>query len=114
MTYGELFKSDSNGLDLLSARDAFTYTSFNTIKIPQMLVGKPWVIAQVQYGDFRLWWAIVKANNIRVPMIMRDSFRVSANNSYTNNIITDFYLGRDIILPSIVDINTYIDKIKGK
>lgn len=113
MKYGELFKSDKNGLDFLSAREPFTFTSAVTIKIPMMFVGKPWVIAQVQYGDFRLWWAIAKANGIRTPMIMRDSFRASENNSYTDNLITDFYLGRAIIIPSMADVNNYINKIKG-
>lgn len=112
MTYGELFKSDKEGLDLLSANKPFEVTKFKTITIAGMFVGKPWVIAQVEYNDFRLWWAIAKANNIRTPMILRDSFRVT-NNKYTDNIITDFYLNRQIIIPAISDVLDYINQIKG-
>jgi len=111
MTYGDLFASDSNGLDFLSAPDKFNISSVKTLVITQQIVGKPWVIAQLEYSDFRLWWAIAKANNVRIPMIMRDTFRVREGKPNVDNIITDLYLGRKIIIPSINDINSYIQQI---
>ena len=113
MNYGSLFKSDINGLDLLSASLPLIpkkWLTFYTIK--QEHVGKPWVIAQVVYNDYRLWWALMKANNLRIGMITRDSFRVT-NNPYTDNIITDFSLGREIGIPSMDDINNYIATINN-
>jgi len=111
MNYGDLFISDTNGLDLLSAPDEFYISVIKTLTITHQLVGKPWVIAQLEYSDFRLWWAIAKVNNVRIPMVMRDTFRVREGKPNVDNIITDFYLGRKIIIPSINDINNYIEKI---
>lgn len=113
MLYGELFKFEDGSLDLLSATDEFTLTSYKTITIPQHFVGKPWALAEVEYGDFRLWWAIVKANKMRIPMVMRDTFRIRDNKPNVDNIITDFYVNRKIIVPSYVDINNYITKVQG-
>lgn len=111
MNYGDLFTSDKEGLDLLSSPDSFQITSSKVITITQELVGKPWVIAQLHYSNFRLWWAIAKANNARIPMVLRDTFRIRDGKPNVDNIITDFYLGRKIILPSLSDINNYIIKI---
>lgn len=113
MNYGDIFKSDSNGLDFLSATDKFEINGYKVTSIPQNMVGKPWVMAEVEYGDFRLWWAIMKANGLRIPMIQRDTFRVREGKPNTDNIITDFYVGRRIILPSINDINAYVNKVTG-
>jgi hypothetical protein len=111
MNYGDIFVSDSQGLDFLSAPDKFDIQHSKIYSITQQFVGKPWVIAQVEYSDFSLWWAIAKANNVRIPMIMRDTFRVREGKPNVDNIITDFYLGRKIIIPSLTDINKYIEKI---
>lgn len=111
MNYGDLFLSDKEGLDLLSAPDKFELSSLNVITITHALVGKPWVIAQLQYSDFRLWWAIAKANNVRIPMVMRDTFRIRQGKPNVDNIITDLYLGRRIVIPSLTDINEYVIKV---
>jgi hypothetical protein len=111
MNYGDLFISDKEGLDLLSAPDEFELSSLNVITITHELVGKPWVIAQLQYSDFRLWWAIAKANNVRIPMIMRDTFRIRTGKPNVDNIITDLYLGRVIVIPSLRDINNYVNLV---
>lgn len=113
MNYGDLFVYDKEGLDLLSSPDTFELRSLNVLTITQQLVGKPWVIAQIQYSDFRLWWAIAKANNVRIPMVMRDTFRIRQGKPNVDNIITDLYLGRRIVIPSISDINEYILKVTG-
>lgn len=112
MNYGDLFTTDTNGLDFLSAPDKMQLSSIKTVTITHQMVGKPWVIAQLYYSDFRLWWAIAKANNVRVPMVMRDCFRIRNNNPVVDNIITDFYLGRKIIIPSQIDVNNYILKLQ--
>jgi len=115
MTYGDLFLFDNGSLDLLSAPDEMKLSSANTLTITQELVGKPWIIAQLQYSDFRLWWAIVKANNVRIPMVMRDTFRIRQGKPNVDNIITDLYLGRKIVIPSLTDINEYAIKVtKGR
>jgi len=115
MNYGDLFVYDKGSLDLLSAPDAFEVRSSTILTITQELVGKPWVIAQLQYSDFRLWWAIAKANNIRIPMVMRDTFRIRQGKPNVDNIITDLHLGKRIVIPSIADINAYIIKVtKGR
>jgi hypothetical protein len=111
MNYGDIFTSDANGIDFLSATDAFKITSYKIYTISLNIVGKPWVIAQLEYSDFRLWWAIAKANGVRIPMVMRDTFRVRVGKPNVDNIITDFYLGRKIIIPSLNDINNYIGQI---
>lgn len=113
MNYGDLFKSDSAGLDLLSASSEIPLNTFSYMTITEQLVGKPWVIAELQYSNFKLWWAIAKANKVRVPMIMRDTFRIRSGKPNVDNIITDFYLGRVIIIPSIQDINEYISTLNG-
>lgn len=115
MNYGDLFLFDNGSLDLLSAPDTLEVSSTDMLTITHALVGKPWVIAQLQYSDFRLWWAIAKANNVRIPMVMRDTFRVRQGKPNVDNIITDLYLGRRIVIPSISDINEYVIKAtKGR
>jgi hypothetical protein len=111
-TYGNLFATDSDGLDLLSAPDDMIINNPRVYTITRPVVGRPWVIAQLEYNDFRLWWAIAKANKFRVPMLLRDTFRIRKNNLETDNIITDFYQGRMIILPSIEDINAYVLRVQ--
>lgn len=114
MKYGDLFKSDTNGIDLLSASAPFKVTKWITqYTIKQEHVGKPWIIAQAIYGDYRLWWALMKANNLRIGYVTRDTFRVRDNNHYSDNIVTDFYLGRVIGIPSIDDVNNYISSVNG-
>ena len=113
MNYGDLFTSDSSGLDLLSAPDTFKITSSKIYTINQQTVGKPWVIAQLEYSDFRLWWAIAKVNNARICMVMRDTFRIREGKPAVDNIITDFYLGKQIIVPSLRDVLEY-SKTIGK
>lgn len=110
--YGDLFSFDRAGIDLLSAPDTIKLTGYKITKIPQHMVGKPWVMAQIEYGDFRLWWAIIKVNHMRIPMILRDTFRVREGKPNVDNIITDFYLNREIVLPTIDDINEYIGRMK--
>lgn len=113
MKYGDIFNYDKYGVDLLSASTRFNPTaSMKTVKISQEYAGKPWIIAEALYNDHRLWWAIAKVNNIRLPFICRDSFRINEDNSYSNNIITDFYYGRVIYIPTISDINAYVNKVK--
>ncbi len=115
MNYGDLFIFGDGAMDLLSAPDTFEVSSSVIHTITQELVGKPWVIAQLQYSDFRLWWAIVKANNVRIPMVMRDTFRIRQGKPNVDNIITDLHLGRKIVIPSISDINEYVIKVtKGR
>lgn len=115
MNYGNIFIFGNGSLDLLSAPDTLNISSAKVLTITQELVGKPWVIAQLQYSDFRLWWAIVKANNVRIPMVMRDTFRIRQGKPNVDNIITDLYLGRRIVIPSISDINEYVMKVtKGR
>lgn len=114
MKYGDLFKSDINGIDLVSASIPFEvkkWLTFYTIK--QEHVGKPWVVAQAVYGDYRLWWVLMKANNLRIGFITRDTFRVRGNNRYSDNIVTDFSLGKVVGIPSIDDVNNYISKVNS-
>ncbi len=111
MNYGDLFLSDKEGLDLLSAPYPLETTSGTTLTITHQLVGKPWVISQLQYSDMRYWWAIAKANNVRIPMIMRDTFRIRTGKPNVDNIITDLYLGRVIVIPSLRDINNYVNLV---
>lgn len=114
MKYGDLFKTDINGVDFLSASKPFTVTKWLTFyTIRQEHVGRPWVVAEAVYGDYRLWWALMKANNLRIGFVTRDTFRIRNNNHYSDNIVTDFSLGAVIGIPSINDINQYVSSLNS-
>jgi hypothetical protein len=115
MNYGDIFTfdNDTKSINFLSAREPFRPTNFKTMKVPIEYVGKPWVFAYVYYGNHSLWWAIAKANDLRMPLLLRDVFRVRYGHVATDNIVTDFYLNRTIIVPSIEDIEEYVAKISN-
>ena len=118
MNYSNSFASNSQGIDYLSENeDISKYLiagGFSCYEIPENFAGKPWVFCQIKYKDYKYWYALCKFNNIRLPYLCRTSFRLDKENPYQNNIITDFYEGRLIVVPIKSVLDEYMSNTESK
>lgn len=106
----------SNGIyDLLSDSSDFEITE-SPIAIHFVTkndVGRPDILALKYYNNHDLWWAILKANNIRYSFKASLVLRKAKYEQPDLHLITDIHYGRQLIIPTISDINLHLNTIKG-
>lgn len=109
-------KKAENGLyDLLSDSVKFEFTEPPLVihYITKDNTCRPDMLAYTYYGNSDLWWAILKANNIRYPFAASLVLRKKKYEQPDEHLITDMYYGRALMIPTISDINIHLNKVKG-
>lgn len=104
-----------NGLyDLLSANQPFEFNNglLASHTVTKVDMGRPDIISLRYYGDHNLWWAILKANSIRYSFRASLVLRKSKYEQPTKYLVTDIYPGRVLRIPTITDINEYLNSYK--
>lgn len=105
-----------NGLyDLLSDSVKFEFNEppLAVHVVNQSGIGRPDLLAYSYYGNHDLWWAILKANNIRYPFRASLVLRKSKFEDPNKHLISDIFPGAYIKIPTINDINNHLNIIKG-
>lgn len=107
--------TNSDGLyDLLSDSIDFEFTESPSIfTVNKDYIARPDKISIIYYGTDEYWWAICRANNLKYPFRASLTMRRSIYDQVDYNVITDLYLGRVILIPTISDVNNHLNKLKG-
>lgn len=106
----------ANGIyDLLSNSDPLTLNEapLATHTVTKNDMGRPDIIALSYYNDHNLWWAILKANGIRYSFRASLVLRRSRYEQATRYLVTDIYPGRKLIIPTISDVNIFVNTHKA-
>lgn len=110
-----LITTDNGLYDLLSDSFSFDFTEppLAIHVVSQDGVGRPDLLAYSYYNNSDLWWAILKANNIRYPFKASLVLRKAQYEQPNMHLITDIYPGRSLMIPTINDINNHLNTVKG-
>ncbi|MCK9428482.1 MAG: hypothetical protein M0R17_00545 [Candidatus Omnitrophica bacterium] len=105
---------DEGLYDLLSDSIEFSITEPMAIfSITKDYVARPDKVSLLFYATDEYWWAICRANNLRYSFKASLTLRRSKYDAFDKNIVTDLYYDRSIIIPTLDDINTHLNTIKG-
>ena len=107
--------TNSDGLyDLLSDSVSFDLLNpLGTFKVTNDCIFRPDKISLLYYQTDEYWWAILRANNLGYGFRSSFLFRRPSTMQPYDYVISSLYLGAVINIPSISDINNFLNKIKG-